>query len=66
MKSQNILMSGGGIAGCTLAYFLKKCGHRLVVTDTTLEFKHKDRFDFVIGTDGVNSKMKKLVLSEAL
>lgn len=40
MKSKKILISGGGIAGLTLAYFLKQDGHIPVIVETAPEFKH--------------------------
>lgn len=38
--SKKILISGGGIAGLTLAYFLKQHGFTPVVVETAPEFKH--------------------------
>ncbi len=40
MKNLKILISGGGIAGCTLAYFLKQNGCTPIVIDSAPEFKH--------------------------
>lgn len=40
MKNSRILISGGGIAGCTLAYFLKQNEFTPVVIDSAPEFKH--------------------------
>lgn len=39
-KNKKILISGGGIAGCTLAYFLKQYGFNPVIVDSAPEFKH--------------------------
>lgn len=41
LKNKKILISGGGIAGCTLAYFLHKYGFTPVVTEETSEFKRR-------------------------
>lgn len=38
-KSTRILISGGGIAGCSLAFFLKRAGFNPVVIDSAPEFK---------------------------
>jgi len=38
--SKKILISGGGIAGLTLAYFLRKQGFTPVVVESAPEFKH--------------------------
>lgn len=40
MKNKKILISGGGIAGCTLAYFLKQTGFTVTVVESAPEFKH--------------------------
>lgn len=40
INNKKILISGGGIAGCTLAYFLKQYGFTPVVIDSAAEFKH--------------------------
>jgi len=40
MKNQKILISGGGIAGLTLAYFLKQYGATTVIVESAPEFKH--------------------------
>lgn len=39
-KNKRVLISGGGIGGITLAYFLKKEGFSPVVVDSASEFKH--------------------------
>lgn len=41
MKDKRILISGGGIAGCTLAYFLHKYGFSPIVIDDSPEFKRR-------------------------
>ncbi|MEQ1499877.1 MAG: FAD-dependent monooxygenase [Parcubacteria group bacterium] len=38
-RNRKILISGGGMAGCTLAYFLKQQGFIPVVVETAPEFK---------------------------
>lgn len=38
--SKRILISGGGIAGCTLAFFLKQHGFAPTVIESAPEFKH--------------------------
>ena len=40
-KNKKILISGGGIAGCTLAYFLHKHGFTPVVIESAPEFKRR-------------------------
>ena len=40
MKNKKILISGGGIAGCTLAYFLKQTGSNVTIVESAPEFKH--------------------------
>lgn len=39
LNNKKILISGGGIAGCTLAYFLKKYGFTPIIVETAAEFK---------------------------
>ena len=39
-KNKKILVSGGGIAGCTLAYFLKQYGFTPVIVESASEYKH--------------------------
>ena len=39
MKEQKILISGGGIAGCTLAHFLRQYGFKPTIVDSAPEFK---------------------------
>ena len=41
LKNEKVLISGGGIAGCTLAYFLYKYGFNPVVLDDSPEFKRR-------------------------
>ena len=38
-KDTKILISGGGIAGCTLAYYLKQYGYKTVIVESSPEFK---------------------------
>lgn len=40
IRNKKILISGGGIGGCALAYFLKQYGFEPVVIDSAPEFKH--------------------------
>src|SRR5262245_15060013 len=46
ITNTNILISGGGIAGCTLAYFLKQYGFTPVVVESAPEFK---RIGYLLG-----------------
>lgn len=40
LTNKKILISGGGIAGCTLSYFLKRHGFNPVIVEAAPEFKH--------------------------
>ena len=64
----NVLISGGGIAGPTLAYGLDRHGHEPLIVETAahlrVEVKLTDRtigsFDLPVGADRVHSRVREL------